>query len=334
MQNVFTQSGQADQPRYRSGAVARMVRIPVSTLRIWERRYQVVAPPQTATGHRLYSGTDVERLLLIKQLVDWGHAIGSVASLPSGELLRIAEARATLEAPAGSQPSQRPRAVLLGVGLARRLGVRRLQRVAAWASLADAEAPPDEDDSAQPPQADLLVAELATLQPDSARRLVALMQRLGVRRSVVVYGFGTDAAADLLRSAGCQPRRAPLPDAELRALVDDAIDLLAGPVLNTPLPLPTEVPTRLFDDDTLMQLAADSSTVACECPRHIADLVRMLANFETYSTECVNRNPADAQLHEHLQQVSGVARALFESALLRVAQAEGLMLPPELQGAR
>jgi hypothetical protein len=27
-----------DGPRYRSGAVARMVRMPVATLRIWERR--------------------------------------------------------------------------------------------------------------------------------------------------------------------------------------------------------------------------------------------------------------------------------------------------------
>jgi len=77
----------SEQPRYRSGAVARMVRIPVATLRIWERRYQVVGPALTPSGHRLYSGADVERLLVIKQLVDQGHAIGSLAHLPMAGLL-------------------------------------------------------------------------------------------------------------------------------------------------------------------------------------------------------------------------------------------------------
>ena len=47
-----------DEARYRSGAVARMVRMPVATLRIWERRYQVSAPALTPTGQRLYSAAD------------------------------------------------------------------------------------------------------------------------------------------------------------------------------------------------------------------------------------------------------------------------------------
>ena len=33
-------------PRYRSSAAARMVNIPVATLRVWERRYKVVGPQQ------------------------------------------------------------------------------------------------------------------------------------------------------------------------------------------------------------------------------------------------------------------------------------------------
>ena len=34
----------APQPSFRSGAVARMAGMPVSTLRIWEQRYQAVGP--------------------------------------------------------------------------------------------------------------------------------------------------------------------------------------------------------------------------------------------------------------------------------------------------
>ena len=52
-----------------------------------------------------------------------------------------------------------------------------------------------------------------------------------------------------------------------------------------------------------------------------------LSNFEAYSADCANRSQADAELHAYLQRVAGVSRALFESALERVARQEGLTLP-------
>jgi len=44
---------------YRIGAVAKMVGVPVATLRVWERRYAVVTPPKTEGGQRLYSDADL-----------------------------------------------------------------------------------------------------------------------------------------------------------------------------------------------------------------------------------------------------------------------------------
>ena len=328
------------QPRYRSGAVARMVRIPVATLRIWERRYQVVGPVQTASGHRLYSGADVERLLLIKQLVDQGHAIGSLAHLPTAGLLEIADARAVLAAPPGSGALPvRARAALIGLGLPRRLGAIAVQRMAVWADLAAAEAAldaaPGEAGEVGPVRAELLVAELATLQPASADRLLALMRRLGAEQAVVVYGFGPELVAQRLRRAGCQLQRAPLDDGALRKLVSELSASTTGlPRTSTatgsaaaPATGPASVPPRRFDDQTLVQLAAASGTMACECPRHVAELVMLLAHFETYSAECILRGPDDAALHTHLHRVAGTARAMFEDALARVAEAESLPLP-------
>jgi hypothetical protein len=326
----------SEQPRYRSGAVARMVRIPVATLRIWERRYQVVGPALTPSGHRLYSGADVERLLLIKQLVDQGHAIGSLAHLPMAGLLEIADARAVLAAPADAAPLVRACAALIGLGLPRRLGAIAVQRVATWADLPAAEhgmAAAAADGT--PLRAELLVAELATLQPESATRLLALMRQLGAEQAVVVYGFGPEVVAERLRRAGCQLHRAPLDDGALRALVSQLsasttglprVMAMAG---EAPVPLAggAGVPRRRFDDEALVQLAAASGTMACECPRHVAELVMMLAHFETYSAECVNRGPDDAALHIHLHRVAGTARAMFEDALVRVAEAESLPLP-------
>ena len=73
-----------DTPRYRSGAVARMARMPVATLRVWERRYRVTMPSVTASGQRLYSAADVHRLALIRQLTDLGHATEHVLGHLSG----------------------------------------------------------------------------------------------------------------------------------------------------------------------------------------------------------------------------------------------------------
>jgi hypothetical protein len=204
-----------------------------------------------------------------------------------------------LQAPAAPAPA-RPKVALLGLGLPRRLGARALQRVGNWSDLGAAEAALRLDAAASEPlQADLLVAEMATLQADSVQRLLAVMQRLGVRRSLVVYGFGAEAAAQRLRDAGCMLHRAPLADAALRALVDQALAGLVGP-------------------------AAGMRGIACECPRHVAELVTLLGNFETYSAECVAIHPADAALHAHLQQVAASARAMFEAASLLLAEAEAI----------
>ena len=67
-----------------------MVNIPVATLRVWERRYNVVGPTQGPSGHRLYSSQDVRRLVLIKQLVNKGHAISMLARLETHQLQDLA----------------------------------------------------------------------------------------------------------------------------------------------------------------------------------------------------------------------------------------------------
>ena len=228
------------------------------------------APPQLSLGPVAPRG----------QLVDLGHAIGSLARLSTPELLTTADARAALAAQPA--PTPRPRAVLLGLGLPRRLGAQVLRRMATWADLASAEA----GLAAEPLQAELLVAELATLQAESVTRLLALAARLGVQRGLVVYGFGNEATAQRLRQAGWHLSRAPLADAELRTQVAEAAAALGVPAsahppdLQRPLAkLP--VPPRRFDDAALHQFAAAATTVACECPSHVAELVMQLAHFET-----------------------------------------------------
>jgi methanogenic corrinoid protein MtbC1 len=64
-------------------------------LRAWERRYRAVAPVRSASGQRLYSDADVERLRLMGEATAAGRRIGEIASLPVHKLQRlVAEDRA------------------------------------------------------------------------------------------------------------------------------------------------------------------------------------------------------------------------------------------------
>ena len=67
---------------YRSGVAARLAGLSAETLRVWERRYALSDTERSTSGQRLYSAEQVRRLGLLKQLVDQGHAIGILATLP------------------------------------------------------------------------------------------------------------------------------------------------------------------------------------------------------------------------------------------------------------
>jgi methanogenic corrinoid protein MtbC1 len=58
-------------------------------IRVWEKRYQVVAPVRTDTNRRLYSETDLKHLQLLKMAVEAGHTISQLAGLTSEELMRL-----------------------------------------------------------------------------------------------------------------------------------------------------------------------------------------------------------------------------------------------------
>ena len=54
---------------FRIGEVARLLDIPSHVLRYWETEFRAVRPSKSASGQRVYSRRDVERLQLIKRLL-------------------------------------------------------------------------------------------------------------------------------------------------------------------------------------------------------------------------------------------------------------------------
>jgi DNA-binding transcriptional MerR regulator/methylmalonyl-CoA mutase cobalamin-binding subunit len=82
-----------EKPRgkYPIRVVARLTGIPIDTLRAWERRYGAVEPARDERG-RLYDDVDLQKLKLLRRLVERGHAIGRIANLGEPELGKLLEA--------------------------------------------------------------------------------------------------------------------------------------------------------------------------------------------------------------------------------------------------
>ena len=56
----------AGRALYSISAVAQMLGVPVATIRTWEDRYGLVVPDRNASGHRLYSRSQVEQLRFVR----------------------------------------------------------------------------------------------------------------------------------------------------------------------------------------------------------------------------------------------------------------------------
>lgn len=74
-------------------AVERDTGLSKDVLRMWERRYGFPVPERDANGERCYPLEQVERLRLIKRLMDAGHRPGKLIATPPAELALLAPRR-------------------------------------------------------------------------------------------------------------------------------------------------------------------------------------------------------------------------------------------------
>jgi DNA-binding transcriptional MerR regulator len=308
----------AQQPVYRSGVAARLAGLSVETLRVWERRYGVSDTQRSEHGQRLYSAEQVRRLGLLKQLVDNGHPIGTLAALPLERLEELAGVRGVEPAAQGGPP----RVALVGESLARRVAAAGnagldVQRVAARL---------DGDAAAlQGDPVDVLLVEVPEPDDMMLPLLAAARAAAGAAAVVVLYRFCASATVRALRAHGCMVARVPSEMGELAQLCRAA---LAGRQLPPPDRPAATVPAIRFDERALASITAAGNRLACECPRHLSDLLLMVGSFERYSAQCASRSAADAQLHRELGHAAGLARSVLETAMERLVLAEGLPLPP------
>lgn len=299
---------------YSIGAAARLARVSVHTLRKWEDRYGAVRPVRTQGGKRRYSAEEVARLTMLKELADLGHSIGSIASLPTAELQKLSADRSVT--PVLSEPHYpHLQVAVIGESLPVQLErqVAGTQNIKIVASASSAE-------TLESVAADVLIVEFNLLTEDIGNSIGHLRETVGIDRIAVLYAFAPLAVAENLSDARTAVIRMPVNYRELertlRALVSS----------NTEITAPQTISKPRFSRHSLARVTSMSPTLACECPRHVAEIIILLSDFEVYSANCVKNHPEDARLHTHLQQTAAISRTLFEEALTEIAAVENIAL--------
>lgn len=305
---------------YRIGAVARLTGIPADTLRIWERRYQLVDPQRTEKGGRLYTQDDVTRLTMIKTLVDQGHAISTVATLDSRSLRdRLSRARPNNLPLPGSGHQE---VCVIGQALLVRANntdgmPEGLELAGAYTSL---EAFMDDEVNC-----DTVVIEYPFLDRHILRELQSDELGSRVKQLIVIYAFAPSPVLRQFKRFGISTQRAPIAIEHVWSMCLGSTSAKADwkPDAFLPDKISEEpIPDRMFSNRQLAALSQITTTLKCECPHHLSSIIELMVAFEKYSADCENTSAEDAALHAYLHSMTAKARWLMEVALQKLAEVE------------
>ena len=305
--------------QYTIGVVARRTQTHTETLRVWERRYALVVPGRSDTGRRLYSEADIIKISLVKQLTDAGHPVSALAKLSIDAL------RERLNAPGAELLGKKPgklskcRVLFMNESLRLRVG-RDLMQFSDIEIIDQARA---DELAVSAKNADLLIMDLATVNDDSLDKVQQSLAQTGCAAALLIFNFGTKTAVSQLERAGVPCLKGAFTAAEIHRACLSAIK--PSSTASAAPARPAVVPPR-FDAAQLARLVGISSTIACECPNQLAELIVSLNAFERYSSECANRDDKDAQLHAQLGESAGLARVILEESLSRLIEIEGIVI--------
>ncbi len=309
---------------YRIATVSTLTGIPVPTIRVWESRHAVVTPTRNAGNVRLYRRADIERLALVKDAVDAGHAISSVASLSDRQI----KARFK-NAPAQAVKARATscRVLVCGAALGSVLKV-------AWRARSDvrvqsvlAALPTAALELEALPSVDAVIVDVPMVNnnlPAALRQLRAATKSPIV---IVVYGFANRQVLARLDAANVIALAAPTDPAQLARICQLGLAIEPSPPTAFSQILMHSAAPQRYADAFLHELSQMPSKVQCECPNHLADLLMKLNAFERYSLECESLNIKDAAMHAMMYSASGHCREFLEEVLRRLMAHEGIAEP-------
>jgi MerR family transcriptional regulator, light-induced transcriptional regulator len=313
--------------QFKSGVAARLAGIPVETLRVWERRYGITGRSSDGGAHRLYDQVDIDRLALLKRLVDLGQSIGTIAHLDAPDLQKVQDSLITLSQTTLEQHSDQPtRVALIGSVLGSAIfkeavGSERVVVVAQANSLGQLTS--GESTST----ADVIFVEVPTLLDNTAADVQKAVGALGIEKIVLFYRFAPNALIRRLRSSGYSVVRMPFDAQEVVLLCSALLKRERPSVSRNVYPDTTEdrSPPK-FSTETLLRLTQVKSGVYCECPSQLAELLMNVMAFERYSAQCASQTPEDAALHGRLEAEAAKVRKILENSITDVIRHENISI--------
>ncbi len=315
---------------YKIGAVSRITGIGSETLRAWERRYKAVVPTRSGSGDRKFSRDDVTKLLCLKNLVDNGISIGSIANLGIGELKTLSKEHSkNFKTSVDESKHIDCRVALLGDEFPIRVldGMEEVKGITVtgiYESLIEFQ---QNLDLSQ--QTNVVILEKPTINADIQKEITQIFEISAAWHIIVIYGFADQKQIEQLQSSQVTVVRSAVDVQELaRMCIYHSGGSEQLPALETGSTLHYEqtIPSRKFSNKQLSKLAGISSTIKCECPKHLSDIVTDLVSFEIYSAECENGNEQDAALHNYLHATTAQARSMLEEAISHLVRVEGIDL--------
>ena len=323
---------------YKIGAVAKITGIGTETLRAWERRYRAVVPKRSDSGDRVYSEEDLSKLFVLKNLVDAGNSIGTVAHLSLSELKSKWDHYITHGGGSGisktllnngeSEVQQRCKVVLLGEDFPLRVldGLEDFADIEVVGHVNSWEQWKQEYSGVA---VHVVVVEMPTINESTRNFVAKLLKETGAWHVVILYGFGSQRDISKLQSPQVSVIRSSIDVYELaRVCIDRAGGDSKSLETSKSATIYDEesIPTRRFSNKQLESLARIESSIQCECPRHLSDLIKSLVAFEIYSAECENKNADDAAMHSYLHATTAQSRAILEDALAHIISYENITI--------
>ncbi len=302
------------RPLYGIGTVARLTGLKSDTLRVWERRYGLGASYKSATGRRQYTQSDLDHLQLIAALVQEGVRIGEIAA-SDRKTLEIMLERQTDGNGSRAVPPKKARVVFVGPELCEWLDEHQGCISGVSALLARSPIESALKELILDEEADLLVVHSPSLTLQQIRGVEALVERLRVKRAIVLYQFANEQWLAELERSGHSALPYPIEPSRLafeigRSQIER--ETAAG-IANLSELIPAK--PRVFSDEALRAAAQEKIVIDCECPRHLSELIRSLNEFESYSSACSVDNWKDAAVHASIYAYTCQARHLMEKAL-------------------
>lgn len=324
---------------YKIGAVSKITGIGTETLRAWERRYEAVVPGRSSSGGRLYSRDDVAKLLLLKSLVNNGHAISSVAGLTieelkarwstvTGDLGQLSEdypINAAIDKPR-SGTSKRCRVGLIGDGFPLRVtdGLEDFEGIELLGVTDTVEQWTEQFADVEP---HVVIVETPTINGATRAMVNHILQVTRAWHVIVLFGFANQESMSSIQDSRVTALRHSVDIYELARLCVDRAggdSRILRTHANATLSMEQSIPARRFSNRHLSQLAGISPTIKCECPQHLTHIIKSLVAFEIYSAECENDNADDAALHAYLHGTTAQVRSIMEDALAHIIKYEGV----------